>query len=221
MGGEAVLVSVSAACQREKGEYRGAVVFDAGKMGVTLVVVGVGMLHDEGTARKQQIFLENNERDLIHVWQGIGRIGKNEMVLAGVLPEESEHIVSDDVHFASDAQFGSGLLNKIDRSWISLNYGELTGTTGCQLVGDAASASEELERSNTFKVDGISKHVEQAFFGELGSRPGGYTSRRVESSSAEFSAYDTHVSSCCASLMAPSQLCENAVPSAAVMPGKN
>ena len=138
------------------------------KMGVAGEVVVFAMFEDEDTLGLEQAFLEDEIRNLGQLFQGIGRIGKDEVELLFARLDEAEHVATK-----GDADLGIELLQAIGDETvvvaIHLNADDMGAATRYQFEGDAARTREEVEGCGAFKVHIACQDIEDVLLGKVGS----------------------------------------------------
>ena len=138
------------------------------KVGVAGEVVVFAMFEDEDTLGLEQAFLEDETWNLGQFFQGIGRIGKDEVELQFARLDEAEHVATK-----GDADLGIELLQAIgdETVVVAIHFdADDVGTAArYQFEGDAAGAREEVEGCGAFKVHITRQDIEDVLLGKVGS----------------------------------------------------
>jgi hypothetical protein len=89
--------------------------------------------------------------------------------------------------------FGGILLDKTKHGGIFFHNGEVVHAPGSQFVADAARSAKEVERPERRQIQVILQDVEQAFFCNIGCRPGmGHFGWRMDAPAAQFTTDYAH-----------------------------
>lgn len=125
------------------------------------------------------------------VFKLVGRVGKNQIIRIAGLLKEREGILPEHMQIGY-LQFLDHAPDEIRTSWMDVHGVHVFGSPRNELVGNAADAGKQIQDFLFFPFQMVSQDVEKAFLGRVGSRPDGQVPRRLEPSSFELAADDSH-----------------------------
>ena len=133
-------------------------------------VIVFAMFKDKHTLLFQESFLEDEVWYRRQFLQGVGGIGKDEVILLLARLDISEHI-STQGDASSGIQFFQTVLYETVVISVEFHANHLTASSGEQFEGDAACTREKVEGGGVFKVDITCQHVEDVLFGKIRRGP--------------------------------------------------
>lgn len=155
-------------------------------------VVVLAMLKHKDAIGLQQSLLEDETRNLGQLFQGIRRIGKDEVELLFARLDETEHVATK-----GDADLGIELLQAIGDETvvvaIHLNADDMGAATRYEFEGDAARTREEVESCGTFEIQITRQYVEDVFLGKISRGSGLETPWNLKVTSLIFSRNNPHL----------------------------
>lgn len=130
----------------------------------------------------------------IQPFEGIGRIGEDDIESQMTDIDELEHIVPYHPESA-DAQRCGIACDEGCMERIHLHAVYVAASSGSELETYAAGTGEEVQNTAGRDVAGVFQNVEQTLLREVGSRSGFQGSRRLYGFTFQGTAYDTHQNS--------------------------
>ena len=106
-------------------------------------IVGFGMFEDKYSVGVQQVVLKNHVRYCFQLWEVVGRVGEDEMVLFFDGFQEAEDVGADAGQL-SHIQFVGGFSDKFDAAEVLFYGGYLSGAAGGKLETDVSGSGKEV-----------------------------------------------------------------------------
>lgn len=159
--------------------------------GVCAEVVVFAMLEDEESVSAEQLVLEDAVGQGRQRGQGVGRVGKDEVVLQRSCIDEAEDVAADEAEVV-DAELPACGYDEVLLCMSELDACDLSCSSADALYTDAARSGKEVQNVAALDVDAVGEEVEEALLGKVGSRPRGDISRGHQSAPPICTGNDTH-----------------------------
>ena len=168
-----------------------------GELGEVAEVVGAGVLYDDEGAGLHHLAAEDKLGELWQLGQVVGRVGEDEVELAGAGGYELEHVAL----YLNQVLFLEQLLHLADEIVLRgcfLHTRDAGAAAREELEADGTSAREEVEGCHSLKIHEVVEHVEEVLARHVGSGARGDVGGHVETPPSIFSADDSHILVCAA-----------------------
>lgn len=156
------------------------------------IVLRIVLQHQPATGL-QQLFLQNDIRNLRNVRQWVRRASEYIVVLVGIRLNETEDITPDDAQELTYPQLFSGLINKLYTADELVYVCNIAATPRDKLIAMAARTSKQVEHLYLLKFKMVAYNIEKTLLGVIRRRPcGPVVCRRIESPAFKGTPYDSH-----------------------------
>src|ERR1043165_3040033 len=123
--------------------------------------------------------LENMIRYSIERWQGIRRTGKNYVIGMTAGFNKLKHVHLQHLH-AFQIVLLYRLFYKSRTLRKNFNRSNILATPGRKFIRYATGSTKQIKHPDTFKIEVVIQHVEQAFFCKVGGGAGWYVLGRFK-----------------------------------------
>ena len=155
-------------------------------------VMVLTVLEDEDSIVFQQSAFEDETGNGGEFFQGIGRIGEDEVVLLLARLDVAEDIATEGDYLFSVPKFLQTLLDETMMVAIEFDTDDMATATRKQFESDAACAREEIQRLGSLEIDILCEHIEDILLREIRCRPRFERAWNVEVTSFVFPGNDSH-----------------------------
>ena len=149
------------------------------------------MLEHEDAAGSQQVAVEDEFGKGGELFEGVGRVGKNQVELAVATLQETKHVAAH--------QYGIGVTDTLHAladermvGTVEFHAHHLGTASRQQFERDAAGSRKEVEGVSTVEVYVTVEHIEDILLGEVGGGTCLERTGHVEPAAFVFSGNDTH-----------------------------
>jgi hypothetical protein len=162
------------------------------EMRMIVKLIFLAVLKNEDTVGLEQLMSEYQVGNLRQLFEGIRRIGKDEVVLFVTSLDEAEHIFTER-HTFLRLHLAHHLTDERMMRRLLLHADHTVAASRQEFETDASRSREQVESGDAvFEVHHIVQHIEQALFREVGRRAGLKGPRYIEMPMLVYSAYHSH-----------------------------
>lgn len=156
------------------------------------IVLRIVLQHQPATGL-QQLFLQNDIRNLRNVRQWVRRACEYIVVLMCIRLNEAEDIAPDNAHELTYPQLFGCLINKLYTADELVYVRNIAATPRDKLIAVAARTSKQVEHLYLFKFKMIAYNIEKTLLGVIRCGPcGPVVCRRIKSPAFKSTPYDSH-----------------------------
>jgi len=163
----------------ENTEIHAAVVAVAEEAGVGGEGQVPGMFQDEPAILCQDLRGEDQVGEFRKAGMVIGRVCEDEVEGLVRMPQITEHIAPDGGGVLK-TELGDCLPDKFILLRVRFNGHHRAGLPGCEFIGDAPGAGEQVQHVQIFQIEPVDQDIEQTLLGLVGGRTGFHAPRGVD-----------------------------------------